>query len=414
LIRKVSREGGLVLSDEDARKFLSNYGIPTLRTCTAQNLKEAVNCAQEIGYPVVLKIASPDIIFRQDVGGVFMGINSDEELRVDYEALMRRVQERQPDAVIRGVTVQKIIEVIDYELILGAKKDRQFGTVVLFGMGGIGVEIFRDFAIGLPPLNQTLARLLMEETKVFQMLQGYRGKMPADLRQLEQMIVNFSNLIMDFPEIQLMDINPVAISKGRAYALDARIILDPQGLTAITAYPHLIITPYPMRYVTRWHLRDGMEVLLRPIKPEDEPLEHQMFTSLSEETLRERFYHTIRNITHDMHVRFCNIDYDREMAIVAEVRENGGRRLAGIGSFNIEADLRKCEFSVIVHDDFQGKGLAHKLVDTLIGIADDKGLEEFYGYIQPGNRKMVKLCEKLGMIRESTPDDLAKVRLLLR
>ena len=414
LIRKVSREGGLVLSDEDARKFLSNYGIPTVRTCTAQNLKEAVSCAQEIGYPVVLKIASPDIIFRQDVGGVFMGINSDEELKVDYEALMRRVQDRQPDAAIRGVTVQKMIEVIDYELILGAKKDRQFGTVVLFGMGGIGVEIFRDFAIGLPPLNQTLARLLMEETKVFQMLQGYRGKMPADLRMLEQMIVNFSNLIMDFPEIQAMDINPVAISKGQAYALDARIILDPQALTAPATYPHLIITPYPTRYVTRWHLRDGMEVLLRPIKPEDEPLEHQMFTSLSEETLRERFYHTIRNITHDMHVRFCNIDYDREMAIVAEVRENGGRRLAGIGSFNIEADLKKCEFSVIVHDDFQGKGLAHKLVDILIGIADEKGLEEFYGYIQPGNRKMVKLCEKLGMIRESSPDDLAKVRLPLR
>ena len=135
---------------------------------------------------------------------------------------------------------------------------------------------------------------------------------------------------------------------------------------------------------------------------------------MSEETLRERFYHTIRNITHDMHVRFCNIDYDREMAIVAEVRENGGRRLAGIGSFNIEADLKKCEFSVIVHDDFQGKGLAHKLVDILIGIADEKGLEEFYGYIQPGNRKMVKLCEKLGMIRESSSDDLAKVRLPLR
>lgn len=139
-----------------------------------------------------------------------------------------------------------------------------------------------------------------------------------------------------------------------------------------------------------------------------------MFTTLSEATLRERFYHTIKNITHDMHVRFCNIDYNREMAIVAEIRQNGERRLAGIGSFNIESDFRRCEFSVMVHDDFQGRGLAYKLVDLLIGIADEKGLEEFYGYIQPNNRKMVRLCEKLGMTRESTPDDLALVRLQLR
>jgi acetyltransferase len=414
IIRKVVREGGHVLSDEDARKFLSNYGIPTVRTCTARDLGEAISCSNEIGYPVVLKIASPDIIFRQDVGGVFMGINSDEELKVDYEKLMRRVAELQPQATIRGVTIQKMIDVIDYELILGAKKDRQFGAVILFGMGGIGVEIFRDFSIGLPPLNQTLARLLMEETKVYQMLQGYRGKQPADLRQLEQIIVGFSNLIMDFPEIQAMDINPIAISKGKAYALDARIILDSQAMTTATPYPHLIITPYPTRYVIRWQMRDGTEVLLRPIRPEDEPMEHEMFTTLSEATLRERFYHTIKNITHDMHVRFCNIDYNREMAIVAEIRENGKRRLAGIGSFNIESDFRKCEFSVIVHDDFQGKGLAYKLLDMLIGIADEKGLEEFYGYIQPSNRKMVQLCEKLGMKRESTPDDLAIVRLILR
>jgi acetyltransferase len=413
-IRKVIREGGQVLSDEDARKFLSTYGIPTVKTCTASSLADAISCAREIGYPIVLKIASPDIVFRQDVGGVFIGINSDEALRDGYEKLMKRLSERQPQATIRGVTIQKMIDVIDYELILGAKKDRQFGAAIVFGMGGIGVEIFRDFSIGLPPLNQTLARLLMEETKIYQMLQGYRGKAPADLRQIEQIIVGFSNLIMDFPEIQAMDINPIAVSNGRAYALDARIVLDRNEPTAPAPYPHLIITPYPTRYVSRWNLRDGTEVLLRPIKPEDEPLEHEMFTSLSEATLRERFYHTIKNITHDMHVRFCNIDYNREMAIVAEIRENGKRKLAGIGSFNIESDFRRCEFSVLVHDDFQGKGLAYKLVDLLIGIADEKGMEEFYGYIQPNNRRMVRLCEKLGMTRESTPDDLAVVRLLLR
>jgi len=414
IIRRVLREGNHVLTEEDAKKFLTNYGIPFVATHIAASPEEAVAYARDIGYPVVLKIASPDIIFRQDVGGVATGINSDEALRNAYARLRERVAKFQPQAAIRGVVVQKMIEVIDYELILGAKKDKRYGAVMLFGMGGIGVEIFRDFSIALPPLNQSLARRLMEETKVYTMLRGYRGKAPADLAQLEQIIVSFSNLIVDFPEILSMDMNPVAVSNGQAQALDVRIILDREKIDNTTPYPHLLVTPYPTRYVVRWQLTDGRDVVLRPIRPEDEPLEHEMFTSLSEETLRERFYQTIKTITHEMHVRFCNIDYDREMVIVAEIRENGGRRLIGMGGFNIEADFKKCEFSVLVHDDFQGQGLAYKLLDILIGIADEKGLEEFYGYIQPSNRKMVKLCEKLGMIPEKSPDDLTRVSLRLR
>jgi acetyltransferase len=414
IIRRVLREGNHVLTEEDAKKFLTNYGIPFVATHIAASPEEAVAYARDIGYPVVLKIASPDIIFRQDVGGVATGINSDEALRSAYERLRARVAKFQPQAAIRGVVVQKMIEVIDYELILGAKKDKNYGAVMLFGMGGIGVEIFRDFSIALPPLNQTLARRLMEETKVYTMLQGYRGKAPADLGRLESIIVSFSNLIVDFPEILAMDMNPVAVSNGQAQALDVRIILDREKIDQGTPYPHLLVTPYPTSHIVHWQLADGREVNLRPIRPEDEPLEHEMFTSLAEETLRERFYQTIKTITHEMHVRFCNIDYDREMVMVAEIRENGGRRLIGMGGFNIEADFKRCEFSILVHDDFQGQGLAYKLLDILIGIADEKGLEEFFGYIQPTNRKMVNLCEKLGMIPEKTPDDLTRVSLRLR
>ncbi|PKN17374.1 MAG: acetyl-CoA synthetase [Deltaproteobacteria bacterium HGW-Deltaproteobacteria-6] len=414
LVRRVSRENGFILTDEDSRKFLTNYGIPLIQTFTALNAEEAAGYAHTIGYPVVLKISSPDIIFRQDVGGVVRGITTPSELRREYDRLIERVRERQPGAAIHGVTVQKMVEVIDYELILGAKKDPDYGAVILFGMGGIGVEIFRDFAVGLPPLNQALARRLMEDTRVYKMLQGYRGKKPADLRQLEQIIVSLSNLIVDFPEILMMDMNPLAISDGKAVALDARIILDrPDGLKE-TPYPHLVITPYPARYITRWHLRGGTEAILRPIKPEDEPLEHEMFTSLSPATLRERFYQTIKTITHEMHARFCNIDYDREMAIVAEINEKGKRRIIGIGSFVIEPDSRKCEFSVLVHDDYQGQGLAAKLVDVIIGIADEKGLEEFYGYIEPSNRKMVNLTAKLGMAQNKTSYDLLKMTLHLK
>lgn len=414
LIRRVLRENGSILTDEDSRNFLKNYGIPLIQTFTAPTVEAAVGHANAIGYPVVLKISSPDIIFRQDVGGVVRSITSDAELRMEYDNLIERVKERQPRATLSGVTIQKMIDVIDYELILGAKKDPDYGAVILFGMGGIGVEIFRDYALGLPPLNQALARRLMEDTQVYKMLQGYRGKKPADLHQLEEIIVSFSNLIVDFPEILVMDMNPLAVSDGKAIALDARIILDRQAGDQAIPYPHLVITPYPMRYVMRWHLRNGTEVILRPIKPEDEPLEHEMFTTLSEATLRQRFYYPIKNITHEMHARFCNIDYDREMAIVAEITEKGKKRIIGISSFVIEPDSRHCEFSVIVHDDYQGQGLAAKLVDIIIGIADEKGLEEFYGYIEPTNRKMVNLTAKLGMIQKEVSYDLIKMTLRLK
>ncbi|MDQ5984815.1 MAG: Peptidyl-lysine N-acetyltransferase Pat [Syntrophus sp. SKADARSKE-3] len=244
LVRRVLREGGTTLTDEDSRKFLTNYGIPLMKTYTATNVEEAVGYADTIGYPIVLKISSPDIIFRQDVGGVVRGITTHAGLRREYDRLIERVRERHPEAAIHGVTVQKMMEVIDYEIILGAKKDPDCGAVILFGMGGIGVEIFQDFAVGLPPLNQALARRLMEDTKVYKMLQGYRGKTPADLRQLEQIMVSFSNLIMDFPEIIAMDMNPIAITDGKAVALDARILLDPSALRYDTPYPHLVITPY--------------------------------------------------------------------------------------------------------------------------------------------------------------------------
>lgn len=414
LIKKVSREGTLVLTEEDARKFLVNYGIPTIKASTARSAEEALECAREIGYPVVIKIISPDIVFRPDVGGVVTDINSDNELKEQYEKLLARVRQLQPDAAIRGVTVQKMMGIIDYELILGAKKDKDFGTVILFGMGGIGVRIFRDFSVGLPPLNQTLARRLMEETGVYRMLQGYRGKAPADLRRLEQIIVSFSNLIVDFPEIREMDINPIAIRNGEACALDARITLDPEAIARPAPYSHLIITPYPTRLIVPWRLPDGTEVLLRPVRPEDEPLQHQMLSSLSQESLRARFFQSIRNITHEMHIRLCNIDYDREMAIVAEIKQGEKRRIVGIVRLIIEPDFKKGEFAVIVHDDFQGKGLANKLLDMVIGIAQEKGLEEFYGYVQPGNKKMLKACARLGMTGEKTPDDLMRMKLSLR
>jgi len=412
LIRNVRRKGVSVLTEDDAMKFIRNYGIPLVDTQLATSPEEAVEAARRVGYPVVLKIVSPDVIYRQDVGGVVTGVDSDEKLRKEYEKLLQRLQARAPHVEIRGIAVQKMVELIDYEIILGARRDPTFGAVILFGMGGVGVEIFRDFSLGLPPLNQTLARRLMEETNVYRMLQGCRGKTPADLRQLEGMIVSFSNLVVDFPEIGEIDINPVAVSDGHAWALDARIILTAEPPPEAGApYPHLVITPYPTRYVTTWSLSDRTPIVLRPIRPEDEPLEQDMFQTLSEESLRGRFYQTIRTISHDLHVKFCNIDYEREMSIVAELREGEKRRLIGIGSLISETVAARGEFAILVHDDFQGKGLAYKLLDTLVGIAVEKGLKEFYGIIERRNRRMVSLCRKMGMVEEPLPDGLIRVRL---
>jgi acetyltransferase len=413
-IGRVMKDGVSSITGEESERFLTNYGIPVIRTQTVQNIDEALYKANDVGYPVVLKVASPDIIDRIDVGGVMTDISSDEELKVEFERLRKRVTENAPKARITGITIQKMLDKIDYEVIIGAKRDSEFGSVLIFGMGGVGVHIFNDFSVGLPPLNQTLARRLMEETKVYKMLQGYRGKVPADLRQLEQIVVAFSNLIVDFPEIMEMDINPIAISNGKAYALDARIIFDLRFLPSGSQYPHLIIAPYPVRYIMPWSLSDGKEVILRPVRPEDEPMEHEMFTTLSEETLRTRFFQTVKNISHEMHVRFCNIDYDREMAIIAEIRENENRKIIGTGRLIIESAFKRAEYAVLVHDDFHGKGLGYKLMDVLIGIAQDKGLEELYGYVQTGNKQMLKICKKLGFIAESLPDRICRVRLTLK
>ncbi|MDP2268403.1 MAG: GNAT family N-acetyltransferase, partial [Deltaproteobacteria bacterium] len=414
LIRRAADKGETVLSEADSMRFLKNYGIPVLKTQTAHSVEEAVRIAFEVGYPVVLKISSPDIIARIDVGGVVTGITGEEELRSEYDKLVERVLKFSPGAHIQGITVQKMLEKIDYEVIIGSKKDRTFGSVILFGMGGIAVDMFKDFAIALPPLNQILARRLMEEAKIFKMLKGYRNMPPVDLKQLEQIIVNFSNLIVDFPEIAESDINPLAISNGKACALDARIVLDKNCLEPATPYPHLVITPYPTRYIMPWTLPEGITLLLRPVKPEDAPLIEEMYATISEEAFHGRFFQANRKSSTGMHIRQCSVDYDREMGIVAEMQENNKRRIVGFGMLITESNRKNCEYAILIHDDYQGKGLGYKLVDVLIGIAQDKGLKEILGYVLAKNRKMLNVCKMLGFTVEGLPDGLSKVKLLLK
>jgi acetyltransferase len=413
LINKILKEGRTILSEVESKRFLASYGIPSFKTYTATNIDEAINIAKSIGYPLVIKILSPDITHKTDIGGVVVGISSEETLRTAYMAIMENVKSKAPDANITGVTVQKMLEKIDYEIILGAKKDNDFGSVIIFGLGGVGAEIMKSIGIGLPPLNQTLAMRLIEDSGISRMLQGYRGKTPADMRLLEQTIVNFSNLIVDFPEIAEMDINPIGISEGKPYALDARIIIDPTGFDHMPQYSHLVMTPYPTRYIVPWKLTDGQEVTLRPIRPEDEPLEHELLTTLSEKSMKERFFQPIMGITHEVLVRFCNIDYDREIAIIADLKSGDKRKIIAIGRLVIEPGTRNGEFAIVVHDHYQGKGLGFKLMDVLIGIAQDKSLNSIYGIVLSENERMLRATKKLGFVPKRLEDGLTRVTLEL-
>jgi acetyltransferase len=415
LLKRALKEGRTLLNEEESKNFLMTYGIPVTKAQVAEGPEAAVSIAAGVGYPVVMKVVSPDISHKSDVGGVIMGIDSSEALNEAYEKLMQRVKQRAPKAVIAGVAVEKMITDIDYELILGAKKDKDFGSVILFGMGGTAAEFIKDFSVGLPPLNQTLAKMLIQDTKVYKMLQGFRGKPPADFEGLEEILVNFSNLIVDFPEIAEIDINPLAVANGKASALDARIIIDKDyDATGRSAYPHLIIAPYPTKYTTPWQLSDGTKVLLRAIRPEDEPAEHEMLSTLSQETLRLRFFSIIKDISHEWLILFCNIDYDRHMAIVAEIQENGKKKMIGVARLIMDQDLTSGEVAVLVQDKFQGKRLGSKFVEMLIGIARERGLEHIRGEVLIENESMLNVFRRLGFTTQWVPGGTSEVLLKLK
>ncbi len=397
LIKRALQEGRTLLNEEESKDFLLTYGIPVTMAKLAGDPEAAVSIAETVGYPVVIKVVSPDISHKSDVGGVVMGIDSSAALKEAYGRLLQRVKQRAPAAAITGVVVEKMVTDVDYELILGAKKDRDFGAVILFGMGGTWAEFIKDFSIGLPPLNQTLAKMLMQDTKVYKMLQGFRGKPPANFERIEEILVNFSNLVVDFPEIAEIDINPLAIANGKASVLDARIILDKNfDAKGRSPYPHLIITPYPAKYIAPWQLTEGTAVLLRPIRPEDEPAEREMLSTLSQETLRTRFFSVIKDISHEWLILFCNIDYDRHIAIVAELRGNGKKKMIGVARLIMNHDLTFGEVAVLVHDRFQGKGLGYKLVEVLIEIARERGLGYVRADVLTENVRMLGIFRHLG------------------
>lgn len=411
VLRKAYDEGRRVLTQPESLQFLDAYNIPTIKTLVAKTSEEAETLASELGYPVVMKALSPQITHKSKVEGVILNVWSPAELKTFFVELAEKVKSFSPEAEFQGVAIQPMVRKRGYELLIGSKKDSQFGSVIVFGMGGITTELSKDISIGFPPLNQVLARRLMEKTAIYKYLQSSEDSI--NIKSLEEILVKFSQLVIEFPEIKEIDINPLIVSKGDAVAVDARIVIDIDRISAgVQSHEHLVITPYPKKYINEWKLKDETPVVLRPIKPEDEPLLDELFKSLSEETMRLRFFQIIKYMPHETLTRYCNLDYDREVAIVAELKKEKNR-IIGVGRVILEPGKNCGEFAVLVGDQWQGRGLGSKLLEYLIEIGKDMGLEMMYGYVSSNNQKMISLCTRKGFELKPLDEEITKAMLKL-
>jgi len=410
---EVARDGRAILSEPEAKAVLDAYQIPVVKTVVATTAEECAAAAEQIGFPVAIKILSHDITHKSDVGGVALDVRSAPEAANQFAKITERVKLAAPKARIIGVTVQAMSHG-GYEIIIGSKKDPTFGPALMFGMGGTGVELYRDVAVDFPPLNQALARSMIQSTKVSRLLEGYRGKAPVDMTALEQALVKVSYLLVDFPEILEMDVNPLQVRHDGICALDARIVIEPKDVRKITLPgSHLMISMYPSKY--HWDVPiEGEKVSIRAIKPEDEPLWIDMIESLSPATTEYRFFGPVKEVTKTMAVRYCHIDYDREIALVA-IRESKGKKtksMLGVARLAIAtANAEGGEFAIVVRDEYQRKGIGRKLMDALIQTARDHHVREINGHVLAANPGMTRFAEDLGF--DIRPGDDREVRRLV-
>ncbi|HNY01732.1 MAG TPA: GNAT family N-acetyltransferase [Bacteroidales bacterium] len=400
-----------ILPEDLSKTILEKFGIATTRPFPATSADEAVKVAENIGYPVVLKIHSADITHKSDVGGVQLDLGSEKQVRAAFERIMESAALKRPDARVEGVTVQRMASHKNaVEMILGIKRDNVFGTILMVGMGGVTAELFGDKALGFPPLNERLARQMIESLRIWPLLKGYRGAPAKNTDQLIQVLIRLSYLAADFPEITELDINPLLVTTGDVIALDARIVVEPQPHAGEDdPYSHLALHPYPEKLVRETTLQDGTEVLLRPIKPEDEPLWLEMLGSCSKESIYSRFRYFFHWESHEVATRYCYIDYDREVAIVAEIVEEGKRKLIGVGRLIADPDKETVEYAILIVDAWQQKDLGNILTDYCMEVAAGWRLKRIVAQTTTDNQRMISVFRKRGFEvkvndRDSTVD----------
>ncbi len=413
IIQTARMQGRTILTEFESKQILSQYNIPTVETRLAPDIDAAVSAAESIGYPVVLKLNSETITHKTDVKGVQLNLASADEVRAAFETIRTAVTAHAGPADFQGVTVQPMLDLSDgYELIIGSSPDPQFGPVLLFGTGGTLVEVFRDRALGLPALNTVLARRMMERTRIYEALQGVRGREAVDLEELEKLLVRFSFLVVEQPWIREIDINPLLASPKRLVALDARVVLYGPD-TEEKDLPELAIRPYPRQYRKTWQLKSGLEVIIRPIRPEDEPLIVRFHEGLSEESVYMRYFSALQfsqRVAHERLTRICFIDYGREMALVA-VRPGPDPEIIGVGRLSRMYGSDEAEFSVLIQDAHQGQGLGTELLAHLLDIARREGdIGRVVGYILQDNIGMRRVVKNLGFKLEKE-DDLVRAEI---
>jgi acetyltransferase len=399
LLDEVRKQGRTILTEFESKQIFAAYGIPTVETRLAATADDAVREAESIGYPVVLKLNSETITHKTDVKGVQLNLRTEAGVRDAYAAISDAVTAKHGAEHFQGVTVQPMVKLDGYELIIGSSLDAQFGPVLLFGTGGTLVEIYKDRALGLPPLNTTLARRMMEQTRIFEALEGVRGRKPVDVEALERLLVRFSQLVVEQRWIKEIDINPLLASSEQIVALDARIVLhDPD--TDEKALPRTAIRPVPTKYSSTFTLQTGEEVGIRPIQPEDEPMMAAFNRTLSPYSIYLRYFHPVaptQLVSHDQLAALCFVDYDRQMSLVAERRdERGHMQIVGMGQLTKLQGTSDGEFAILVNDQYQRTGLGTELLTRLLQVGRDEGLERVVAEILPENEGMRRICTKLG------------------
>ncbi|MBX2822371.1 MAG: bifunctional acetate--CoA ligase family protein/GNAT family N-acetyltransferase [Rhodothermaceae bacterium] len=408
IIETARNEGRTLLNEYESKLLLSAYGIPTVPTHLALSADDAVAKANEIGYPVVVKIHSNTITHKMDVGGVRLHLASEDDVREAYQTMEDNVRVKKGEGHFLGVTVQPMEKLDGYEVILGSTTDAQFGPVMMFGTGGSLVEVYQDSALGLPPLNTTLARRMIERTKIYTALQGVRGRTPVDIDALERLMVRFSQLVVEHPWIKEIEMNPLLASPERLLALDARVVLHPANMPP-EDLPHTAIRPYPYQYITDWTLRSGQEVTFRPIRPEDEPLMVDLHKALSEESVYFRYFQSMsfeQRTSHNRLARLSFIDYDRDIALVLEAKnDEGNPAFIAVGRLSRYANSNDAELSLVVTDAYQRQGIGTELVSRLISIGQKEGLAHITASTLPQNHGMKNVFKKLGFTLNYIQDE---------
>lgn len=385
-----------VLPEATSKFLLESYEIPTTLPKTASDATEAVQAAEQIGYPVVLKVLSPQISHKTDVGGVVLNLHNAPEVKSAFEQIMSNVKAARPEADVEGVSVQKMVDSEKgVELILGIKQDPVFGSVMMVGTGGIFAELFKDIALELPPLNEKLARRMLERLNIYPLLQGYRGRPAVNIDKLVEVLIRMSYLAADYPEITELDINPLLVKPDGVIALDGRVVINLHHKST-EPYQHLALRPYPEEYIKSITLTDGTPVTLRPIKPEDELLWLEMLGSCSKEAIYQRFRYFFFWNSHEVAVRYCFIDYDREIAIVAETITDGQKKLIGIGRMVADPDHETVEYAILVPEQWQNMKLGSQLTDFCMDISLKWRLKKMVAQTTTDNHRMINVFKKHG------------------